>query len=65
MALSKQKPKQKLKQKFKQKTFAQGVYPAEMKSETDHLPIQQFPFAPVMVIPLVLLKKARKFYVVK
>ncbi len=36
----------------KQKTFAQGIYPAEMKSDTNSLPIQQFPFAPVLVIPL-------------
>ena len=37
---------------MKLKTFAQGIHPAEMKSETDHLAIQQFPFAPVMVISL-------------
>ena len=37
---------------LKQKRFTNGIYPAEMKHETDHLPIQQFPFAPVMIIPL-------------
>ena len=37
---------------LKQKRFTNGIYPAEMKHETDHLPIQQFPFAPVMIVPL-------------
>lgn len=36
------------------KTFAHGVHPPEAKDDTWHLPIRQFPFAPVLVIPLTL-----------
>ena len=34
------------------KTFPHGIHPPEYKDETNGLPIRQFPFAPVMVIPL-------------
>ena len=34
------------------KTFRHGVHPPEWKSETAHEPIRQFPFAPVLTIPL-------------
>ena len=33
-------------------TFAHGVHPPESKTETAGLPIRQFPFAPVLVVPL-------------
>jgi len=35
------------------KTFRHGVHPPESKSATSGLAIRQFPFAPVLVIPLV------------
>jgi electron transport complex protein RnfC len=35
------------------KTFRHGIHPPESKDETRDLPIRQFPFAPVLVIPLV------------
>jgi len=35
------------------KTFRHGVHPPEAKDETSGLPIRRFPFAPVLVIPLV------------
>ncbi len=35
------------------KTFRHGVHPPESKDETSGLAIRQFPFAPLMVIPLV------------
>jgi electron transport complex protein RnfC len=35
------------------KTFRHGVHPPESKDETNGLPIRQFPFAPLLVIPLV------------
>ena len=35
------------------KTFRHGVHPPESKDETNGLPIRQFPFAPLIVIPLV------------
>ena len=35
------------------KTFRHGIHPPEMKDETSSLPIRQFPFAPVLIIPLV------------
>jgi electron transport complex protein RnfC len=38
--------------KFKLKTFHNGVHPPEHKDETKGLAIRQFPFAPVMIIPL-------------
>ena len=34
-------------------TFRHGVHPPESKAETQGLPIRQFPFAPVLVVPLV------------
>lgn len=34
------------------KTFRHGIHPPDFKEDTRHIPIQQFPFAPVMVIPL-------------
>lgn len=37
---------------FSRKTFRHGVHPPEMKDETKGLPIRQFPFGPVLVIPL-------------
>jgi len=33
-------------------TFRHGVHPPEHKDETAHLPIRQFPFAPVLIVPL-------------
>ncbi len=36
-----------------QATFAHGVHPPDAKAETRDLPIRQFPFAPLMHIPLV------------
>ncbi len=35
------------------KTFRHGVHPPESKDETSGLPIRQFPFAPLLVVPLV------------
>ena len=35
------------------KTFRHGVHPPELKDETRELAIRQFPFAPVLMIPLV------------
>ena len=34
------------------KTFRHGVHPPDLKDETRGLPIRQFPFAPLLVIPL-------------
>jgi electron transport complex protein RnfC len=34
-------------------TFRHGVHPPDLKDETRGLPIRQFPFAPLLVIPLV------------
>jgi electron transport complex protein RnfC len=34
------------------KTFRHGVHPPELKDETSHLAIRQFPFAPVLAVPL-------------
>jgi len=36
----------------KYKTFPHGIHPPEHKEQTNQLPIQRFPFAPVLVIPL-------------
>ncbi len=33
-------------------TFRHGVHPPENKDDTAHLPIRQFPFAPVLIVPL-------------
>ncbi len=35
------------------KTFRHGVHPPEAKDETRDLPIRRFPFAPLLVVPLV------------
>ena len=35
------------------KTFRHGVHPPESKDETNGLPIRQFPFSPLLIIPLV------------
>jgi electron transport complex protein RnfC len=35
------------------KTFRHGVHPPEAKDDTRELPIRQFPFAPLLVVPLV------------
>jgi Na+-translocating ferredoxin:NAD+ oxidoreductase subunit C len=32
-------------------TFKHGIHPPENKDETKGLPIRQFPFAPVLIIP--------------
>ena len=37
---------------FGTKTFSHGVHPPESKDATCGLPIRQFPFAPVLVVPL-------------
>lgn len=34
------------------RSFAHGVHPPEAKDDTRELPIRQFPFAPVMIVPL-------------
>lgn len=33
-------------------TFKHGVHPPEFKDDTNHLPIRQFDFAPVLIIPM-------------
>lgn len=35
------------------KTIPHGIHPPERKGDTSHLPIRRFPFAPVMIVPLV------------
>lgn len=35
------------------RTFRHGVHPPEAKDDTKDLPIRQFPFAPLLVVPLV------------
>jgi electron transport complex protein RnfC len=35
------------------KTFRHGIHPPESKDETAGLPIRQFPFAPLLIVPLV------------
>ena len=37
---------------FSRKTFAHGIHPPGLKDDTKGLPIRQFPFAPVLVVPL-------------
>lgn len=37
---------------FGTKTFAHGIHPPESKDDTCGLPIRQFPFAPLLVVPL-------------
>ena len=34
------------------KTFAHGIHPPECKDDTNRMPIRQFPFAPVLIVPL-------------
>ena len=34
------------------RTFRHGIHPPESKNDTRDLPIRQFPFAPVMIVPL-------------
>ncbi len=34
------------------RSFAHGIHPPQAKDDTRNLPIKQFPFAPVMVVPL-------------
>lgn len=36
----------------RQRSFAHGIHPPQAKDETRDLPIKQFPFAPVMIMPL-------------
>ncbi|MBK9013825.1 MAG: electron transport complex subunit RsxC [Saprospiraceae bacterium] len=38
---------------FHNNSFKHGVHPPEHKSETNGLPIRQFPFAPVIIMPMV------------
>jgi electron transport complex protein RnfC len=38
---------------FHKNTFKHGIHPPEHKDETNGLPIRQFPFAPVIIIPMV------------
>jgi electron transport complex protein RnfC len=38
---------------FGKKTFRHGVHPPENKEETSGLPIRQFPFPPVIILPMV------------
>ena len=37
---------------IKSNTFKHGVHPPEQKSDTNGLPIRQFPFAPVIILPV-------------
>lgn len=37
---------------FRGKTFAHGIHPPESKQETCHREIHQFPFAPLLIVPL-------------
>jgi len=37
---------------FRQRTFKHGIHPPEHKSETNGLPIRQFPFPPLIILPL-------------
>ncbi len=37
---------------FRNNTFRHGVHPPEMKEDTAELAIRQFPFAPVLIVPL-------------
>lgn len=39
--------------RLKSNTFRHGVHPPEHKSETCGLPIRQFPFAPMIILPVV------------
>jgi Na+-translocating ferredoxin:NAD+ oxidoreductase subunit C len=37
---------------LRSQTFAHGIHPPEAKDDTRGLPIRQFPFAPLLVVPL-------------
>ncbi|HFA49190.1 MAG TPA: electron transport complex subunit RsxC [Bacteroidetes bacterium] len=37
---------------FHKNTFKHGIHPPEHKDETNGLPIRQFPFAPVIILPM-------------
>jgi len=37
---------------FRFKQFDHGIHPPDSKDETNHLAIQRFPFAPLIVLPL-------------
>ncbi|MCW5515737.1 electron transport complex subunit RsxC [Muriicola sp. Z0-33] len=37
---------------FHKNTFKNGIHPPESKDETNDLPIRQFPFAPVIILPM-------------
>ncbi len=37
---------------FGAKSFAHGIHPPESKDDTSQQPIRQFPFAPILVVPL-------------
>ncbi|MEQ8359795.1 MAG: electron transport complex subunit RsxC [Cytophagales bacterium] len=39
--------------KFNNHSFKHGVHPPENKSDTNGLPIRQFPFAPIIILPAV------------
>lgn len=41
-----------LRQLVPTRTFRHGVHPPDAKEETAHLPIRQFPFAPLLTVPL-------------
>ncbi len=41
-----------LRKRFKRRTFAHGIHPPEEKWETAGLPIRQFPFSPLLIVPL-------------
>ncbi|MGB5652944.1 MAG: hypothetical protein WBM56_03830, partial [Robiginitalea sp.] len=37
---------------FHKNTFKHGIHPPESKDETRGLPIRQFPFSPVIILPM-------------
>ncbi len=37
---------------IRRNTFKHGVHPPEHKEDTRHLPIRQFPFAPLLILPM-------------
>ena len=39
--------------KIHRKTFKNGIHPPENKSDTNSLPIRQFPFSPLIILPMV------------
>jgi electron transport complex protein RnfC len=38
---------------FRNNTFKHGIHPPEHKNETNGLPIRQFPFSPLIILPMV------------